>query len=493
MGTSFKESSVSATNHVPVDVSQDTQEKKSVRRRFRELVWDSLDRSPEERRFISKIDFYILTWAGLAYFSKNLNQNNVANAYVSGMKEELNVVGNEYQTFTTMWTIGYVISQIPSQIICTRGMSRSLLTLAKADNFLFISPYLCLVPNLGATMGTRDVCHRDCADLAPFICMPLLQLGKRACIFFASAFIGSMFSGYLQAALYTGMNGVGGLSGWRWLFIFDGIITLPMAIWAYYALPDLPSNTRVRWLTPEEKQLALDRMKRAGKQLDEPFTLVGLKRILGKWHFWVYTAYYTFFICSENIGTYMNLWLKSLNRYTVPQINNFPTVTNAVTIVTTLAYGWVSDGLQIRAPIVYFSLTVCFFAAMNLAIWDGVPFGLKWASFYMTGFAQGSGPIFLTMVNEHCAGDSLERKFILGTTNSIAYAFNAWIALVTYNTTYAPRFLVGNSVTAGLIICAAMTLKAAVLLQRRDGHHGKEKSPVAVDVMSGDTRERDSG
>lgn len=75
------------------------------------------------------------------------------------------------------------------------------------------------------------------------------ELAKRACIFFASAFIGSMFSGYLvrstnhipksfflltllqQAALYTGMDGVGGLSGWRWLFVFDGIITLPMALW----------------------------------------------------------------------------------------------------------------------------------------------------------------------------------------------------------------------------------------------------------------------
>lgn len=29
----------------------------------------------------------------------------IANAYVSGMKEEINVVGNEYQTFTTMWTM----------------------------------------------------------------------------------------------------------------------------------------------------------------------------------------------------------------------------------------------------------------------------------------------------------------------------------------------------------------------------------------------------
>jgi ACS family pantothenate transporter-like MFS transporter len=62
---------------------------------------------------------------------------------------------------------------------------------------------------------------------------------------------------------------------------------------AFYALPDLPSNSRVHWLTAKEKVLALDRMKRAGKQLDEPFTWRGAKRILGKWYFWVYTTYYT--------------------------------------------------------------------------------------------------------------------------------------------------------------------------------------------------------
>lgn len=36
------------------------------------------------------------------------------------------------------------------------------------------------------------------------------------------AAIAGMFSGYLQAGLYTGMNGTAGLSGWRWLFIMDG-------------------------------------------------------------------------------------------------------------------------------------------------------------------------------------------------------------------------------------------------------------------------------
>ena len=47
--------------------------------------------------------------------------------------------------------------------------------------------------------------------------------------------LGSMFSGYLQAAAYKNLNGAMGLSGWRWLFIIDGVITLPIAFVGMYA------------------------------------------------------------------------------------------------------------------------------------------------------------------------------------------------------------------------------------------------------------------
>ncbi|XHF98602.1 hypothetical protein AWENTII_002150 [Aspergillus wentii] len=260
------------TDVQPIPESEsNVDEPKTFRQRVKDVLWDSLDYPPQERRLIFKIDFFILTWAGLAYFSKNLNTNNLSNAYVSGMKEELNVVGNEYQTFTTMWTIGYVVSQIPSQIICTRVR----------PSLWCPSWELLWVVVTFATAAVKTP-HQL------YACRFL-----RACIFFGSAFVGSMFSGYLQAALYTGMDGKGGLSGWRWLFIFDGVITLPMALWGYIALPDLPSTTRVFWLKPAEKELAQQRMAAAGKKLDEAVTLRGIKRVLRKWHFWVYTAYYT--------------------------------------------------------------------------------------------------------------------------------------------------------------------------------------------------------
>jgi len=170
-------------------------------------------------------------------------------------------------------------------------------------------------------------------------------------------------------------------------------------------------------------------------------------------------------------------------RYSVAEIDTYPTVIYAITIFTSLVYGWTSDLIKLRSPIVFFSLAVCFFAAINLAVWDGVPTGLKWASYYLTGFAPGSGPIFLTMVNEVCAGDSLERILILGSTNSVAYAFNAWIPLLSYDTVYEPRFLVGNSITVGLIVCAAITLSLAVYLERRD----KAKKSIIIESGASST------
>jgi ACS family pantothenate transporter-like MFS transporter len=48
-----------------------------------------------------------------------------------------------------------------------------------------------------------------------------------------------MISGFLQAGAYSGLNGRYGLAGWRWLFIIDGIITIPIALLGFLIMPGL--------------------------------------------------------------------------------------------------------------------------------------------------------------------------------------------------------------------------------------------------------------
>lgn len=72
--------------------------------------------------------------------------------------------------------------------------------------------------------------------------------------------LGSMFSGYLQAAAYRNLNGVYGRAGWRWLFIVQGIITLPISFLGFAFWPGLPISPKRWFFTDEEYALAVKRI-----------------------------------------------------------------------------------------------------------------------------------------------------------------------------------------------------------------------------------------
>ena len=68
------------------------------------------------------------------------------------------------------------------------------------------------------------------------------EIGKRSMTFWLAGSIGQLFSGFLQAAAYTNLDGVEGRAGWRWLFIIDGIITIPLALAGFIFFPNLMRN-----------------------------------------------------------------------------------------------------------------------------------------------------------------------------------------------------------------------------------------------------------
>lgn len=87
-------------------------------------LWDTWELPPDQRRLLFKVDAFILTFASIGYFLKNIDQTNVNNAFLSGMKEDLEMYGNELVTSTSIWTVGYVVGQIPSNLLLTRVSPR---------------------------------------------------------------------------------------------------------------------------------------------------------------------------------------------------------------------------------------------------------------------------------------------------------------------------------------------------------------------------------
>jgi ACS family pantothenate transporter-like MFS transporter len=89
-------------------------------RSIQRYIWDDPDKPAIEKKFLLKLDFFLLTYTCLGYFCKNLDQANISNAYVSGMKEALNMGGSELTYMGNVFTAGYVVGQLPAVILATK-------------------------------------------------------------------------------------------------------------------------------------------------------------------------------------------------------------------------------------------------------------------------------------------------------------------------------------------------------------------------------------
>ncbi|KAJ8130930.1 hypothetical protein O1611_g2700 [Lasiodiplodia mahajangana] len=80
------------------------------------------------------------------------------------------------------------------------------------------------------------------------------ELAYRIAWFYSGSSLANAFGGLIGAGVLSNLSGAHGITGWRWLFIIEGTITIGVAIIAAFILPNYPANTK--WLTPEEQAYA---------------------------------------------------------------------------------------------------------------------------------------------------------------------------------------------------------------------------------------------
>ncbi|KAJ0314052.1 hypothetical protein Brms1b_007295 [Colletotrichum noveboracense] len=255
------------------------------KRTWKSYLWDTFDKSPEERRFLFKLDAVLMTLASLGYFIKYLDQVNINNAFVSGMKEDLSLYGNELN-YMQIYVLRFFI-----------GLAES--TFYPGMQYIIGSWY-----------------RKD-------------ELAKRSCLFHAMGNVGSMVSGYLMAGAHN-LDGVHGYHGWQWLFITNTIVSLPIAISGFFFLPDLPEITKAWYFTPDEIVLAQKRMQLEGRAQRAPYTKAKFVKIFSSWHIWTLVILYIVFNNGNggNSQPAFPLWLKS-EGYSLREVNIYPTITEA--------------------------------------------------------------------------------------------------------------------------------------------------------------------
>ncbi|PGH16790.1 hypothetical protein AJ80_05105 [Polytolypa hystricis UAMH7299] len=433
------------------------------KRTWRSHIWDTFDKPREERRFLFKFDAIVMTFASLGFFIKILDQFNINSAFVSGMKEDLQLNGNELNYMTSMYTAGYIIGEIPRSGLpfgsrLARQVTWSVLTIllikcTNANQLYALRFFIGLAessfyPGIQYLLGSWY--RKD-------------ELAKRACIFHASGNIAAMFSGYLMAATYN-LEGVHGYHGWQWLFIINTVISLPIAFLGYFFLPDVPEITKAWYLTGDDIALARKRMELEGRANRQPYTVAKLKKIFSSWRIWLLTLVYVLFSNGNGYGGQpaFALWLKTLG-YGIFEINTYPTIQYGITVAFTLIFGWTSDGLFKGGrwqPIIFAGIANIIFN-VSLAVWD-INVGWKWACYCLGLLGVGLSGIAFAWAHEICTEDNEERALVVAFMSTFAQVVQTWLPLIIWQTVDAPRYrkgFISSIFIAVLMMACAMVIR----------------------------------
>ncbi|KAB8233211.1 putative MFS transporter [Aspergillus alliaceus] len=216
-----------------------------------------------ERRLRLKIDLYIIPTVALLYLFCFIDRANIGNAKLAGFEKDLGLTGYDYNTVLSIFYISYIIFEIPCNIAC-KWLGPGWFIPGTTLAFGICSLGTAFVHNIQAASGVRFLLGVFEAGMLPGIAYYMSrwyrrsELAFRLALYIVMAPLAGAFGGLLASAILS-LDHFGSLRTWRMIFAIEGIITIGLGLVAFLTLTDRPETAR--WLTPEEKDLAIARLK----------------------------------------------------------------------------------------------------------------------------------------------------------------------------------------------------------------------------------------
>lgn len=217
-----------------------------------------------EKALRAKIDRRLLPMVILIYILNYLDRNNIAAARLAGLQTDLNLSSVEYSTSVSILFVGYIMMQIPSNLLLNKIGKPALYLPGAMVIWGAISASTAACQSFGGLVAARFLLGFVEAAYFPGSLYYLScwytrkELSLRYALLYTGSLLSGAFSGLIAGGITGSMDGLKGLRAWRWLFIIEGTITIGVAIVAFFILPNFPHTTA--WLTEEERELAIWRL-----------------------------------------------------------------------------------------------------------------------------------------------------------------------------------------------------------------------------------------
>ncbi|KXS12850.1 MFS general substrate transporter [Gonapodya prolifera JEL478] len=227
----------------------------------------------EETNVMRKVDLALIPWLTVCYTALNVDRNNISAAVIVNaetptrtMAYQLGLDGNKFNWALSAFFFGYVLLEIPSNLLVTRfNPSRWIARIMTSWGIL--AACLGAVQNFSGLLVVRALVGCMEAGFSPGTALYLsfwykkYEVSSRWAYMFGGAQVISSFGGVVAYGVAS-MDGIGGISGWRWLFILEGAASAVLGVLTWFLLPDYPQTSR--FLTTREKEIVIGRLPPSG-------------------------------------------------------------------------------------------------------------------------------------------------------------------------------------------------------------------------------------
>jgi predicted MFS family arabinose efflux permease len=309
------------------------------------------------------------------------------------------------------------------------------------------------------------------------------ELALRIGIFYTAASLSGAFGGLLARGL-NAIGPAGGLEGWRWIFIVEGLLTVFVGVLSALFLPN--SIETAGFLTPSEKDLARHRLDQHSLN-HERFSWSEVKRGVLNLQVWLSAlAYFAILSGLYSFGLFLPTIINNLKFAKDPnQAQLWTVIPYAVAAVCTVIAAFLSDRLALRGPVMLFTLPIAIigYAVISRSTNPHVQYGM---TFLMATGMYASVPCILSWNSNNSAG-----HYKRATTSALQLAIanaGGFVASFVYKKKEGPQFRKSHSIMLGLL-CAAWVLVAANVLWVAKINRDKKKGKYDRWIGSGDDRD----